>query len=49
MGDRMVTREMTIISRQYVQNKKKSSGAFGQGKLFDFGQNASEIILIPFD
>ena len=44
----MVTREMRIISRQYVQNKKKS-GAFRQGKLFDFGQNASEIILIPFD
>jgi len=43
MGNEMVTSEIRQFHARFVQNQ--ISPAFARGKLFDFGQNANEIIL----
>ena len=54
MGNQMVTSEIREeFHARFVQNQIIGRG-FMRGKLFDFGQNASEIIFsnftsIPFD
>lgn len=43
MGNEMVTSEIRQFHARFVQNQ--ISPASARGKLFDFGQNAREIIL----